>query len=166
MPDATPTKSLHLDLDKFLKSWNTRLQEETTLTKLLLETPLGYLWREFDGIQHLVAYCNIISIRNYFKLANWYLVAKVTTGWQKTLCFSKIERDKVQRQESSTKTRTMHSYPVCREIPNSRSEILDQKRGGWRWMVDMQDGTNCPNISNYSSTKCNISEKTRAQGKS
>lgn len=43
MPDATPTESLHLDLDKFLKSRNTRLQEETTLTKLLLETPLGYL---------------------------------------------------------------------------------------------------------------------------
>ena len=28
-------------------------------------------------------------------------------------------------------------------------------------MVDMQDGTNCPNISNYRSTKCNTSEKTR-----
>ena len=92
-----------------------------------IASPPEYLRRELDGIQNPVSYFNVISIRKYTKLANCYLVAEVTKGWQKILCFSKTEGVKVQRQEPSKKTRIMYPYPVHQEIPYSRSQTPNGK---------------------------------------
>lgn len=104
-------------------------------------SPLGYLPRELQDIQYLVAHCNTICIGNHIKVANWCLVFQALPEVTKRSFAS----DRSDTRPSSTSKVEEDTENVS--IPGAPGKNKRQKPGPKKGKKRMHDETYSPNVN-------------------